>query len=253
MPSLPAFGLLWALLAAASSTPRGWAPPDTLTITPETARTGILYGGVTVAVSGEVTCGQSVAALLTGPGTDLELRRQTRVWGIFWAPGSRLKAENVPSLYLLHSSVPPAELAPDTLLRELGIGDHAACSNEASALNDSLRLELVRLRESQGLFQMNVGGLQWEELAPGHWRVSTTFHVPTRAPPATYAIQLLAFCDGQVAEQLAGSFTLEQGTFAGFLDSLATDYGLLYGVFAVVLALAAGLVVGLVFGSPTRR
>ena len=94
---------------------------------------------------------------------------------------------------------------------------------------------------------------RWISLPWWSWRVSTTFQIPTRAPPATYAIQLLAFCDGQVAEHLTGSFTLEQGTFAGFMDSLATEYGLLYGVFAVVLALAAGLLVGLIFGSPAHR
>jgi hypothetical protein len=78
-------------------------------------------------------------------------------------------------------------------------------------------------------------------------------HIPARAPADTYTVQVLSFRDGKLLGRARDTFEIEEGSFVGFVSSLAETHGLAYGIFAVVVAVAAGLLVGFLFGSTRKK
>jgi hypothetical protein len=115
---------------------------------------------------------------------------------------------------------------------------------------EDLFLELVRLKESEGLFHIETKEAREDdhsETGPNPFRV--LFHLPANAPPTTYSVDVYVFRQGRLLTRGEGSFVLRQTRFISFVTSLARDHGLLYGILAVVVALAAGLGVGFLYGS----
>jgi uncharacterized protein (TIGR02186 family) len=230
-------------------------PDSALVVEPARAAIGVFYGGVRLTVSSELDTGLAVVVLVSGAETDLHLRKQARVWRAFWAPSGEVTFQDVPLLYLLHASSPLSGLAPPALLDELGLGyesleaqlGRGAAEDEAGARD--LFTELVRLKESEGLFQIVSPGVDVVPAGDGGQRARAVLDVPVKAPPGVYRVQLFGFRSGHLAIRREGTFTLTRGTFNGLFDSLAEQHGLLYGITAVVLAMGAGLLVGLVFGS----
>jgi hypothetical protein len=146
-------------------------------------------------------------------------------------------------------------LASTAQLEELGLGYDSFRSRpggagaEAAERAGDLFAELVRLKESEGLFRLVAAGVQIEPAGAGRQRVTVSMKVPPKAPPGTYRVQLFGFRDRQLSSRREGAFLLTRGTFNGFFSSLAQRHGLAYGILAVVVAIGAGLLVGLVFGS----
>jgi hypothetical protein len=247
--SLSLFCLAEAVLIQAAGA-LGAQSPDTLIVEPVRAETGFFYRGVRLTVSGVVDSGAAVAVLVSGPRSDLHLRTETQVGGLFWAPSGEVTFRNVPTLYLLRTSAGLGEQASGAMLRNLGVGYAALRAVVLSAHDrDDLFAELIRLKESEGLFQARVSELQFREAPGGRQGVTTVFTLPPNAPAVTYLVQLFAFRDQRLTSFERASFTLDEGWLPGFIGSLAQHRGVLYGVLAVVSAVVAGLLVGLVAGS----
>jgi uncharacterized protein (TIGR02186 family) len=223
-----------------------------LVVTPAVGEIGVLYGGAPLTVTAEVDSGARVALLVTGARSDLHLRRQARVWGAFWAPSGGVTFRQVPSLYVLHASAALSELAPAQVLSDVGVGYEsfrAAVVGDSGGVAAELFPELVRLKESERLFQTVIGEVRREPTGVGRERVTALINLPAKAPPGVYRIEVFGFRGQRLAVHQEASFTLTRGAFNGFFSALAERHGLLYGILAVALAIGAGLFVGLVFGS----
>lgn len=227
------------------------ADPLAIEIQPGEAEIGLFYGGVNLEVSGEVEPDTHLAILISGPPVDLHFSKKEKVWGLFWAPRKDVTFEAVSGLYHLVTSDELDKLAPKQVLIELGLGYESLrlAHNDMDDSEEDLFLELVRLKESEGLFHVSVkeDGEEISETGPHPFRV--LFHVPANAPPTTYSVEVFAFRDGRLLTRGEGSFVLRQTRPISFITSLAQEYGLLYGILAVVVALAAGLGVGFLYGS----
>jgi hypothetical protein len=225
--------------------------PIALEIQPGEAEIGLFYGGVELSVSAEVAPGTHWAILVSGPPVDLHFSKKEKVWGLFWAPRKDVTYEGMASLYHLVTSVELDELAPKQVLTELGLGyESLRPAHDDMDSEEDLFLELVHLKESEGLFHVaakEAGEEDLSEAGPHPFRV--LFHVPANAPPTTYSVEVFAFRDGRLLTRGEGSLVLRQTRPISFITSLAQDYGLLYGILAVVVALAAGLGVGFLYGS----
>lgn len=231
---------------------------STLVVEPARAAIGVFYSGVRLTVSAELDTGVAVAVLVSGAAADLHLRRQARVWGAFWAPSGEVTFAHVPVLYLLRASAALTSMAPGALLDELGLGYESLRSRpggagagaaEGAEGGEDLFAELIRLKESEGLFRVVTGGLRTEPTGAGRQRVTASVEVPAKAPPGVYRVRVFGFRDGHLSARREAGFTLTRGAFNGVFTALAERHGLLYGIIAVVLAIGAGLLVGLVFGS----
>jgi uncharacterized protein (TIGR02186 family) len=246
-------GILVACLGAvASISSAGAGRPqenDALVVEVSGDEIGLFYDGARVAVSFEVDSGTEVALVVAGPASDLRLRTQARVWGTFWAPSGEVTFPNIPSLYILQTSVALDDLASESVRRALGVGYGSLQPAVERASARKFFPELIRLKESEGLFRSSIGALHPAEAVGGVERVATSLAVGPRAPPGAYRVRVLTFRAGQLAREEEATFTLWQGPLVAGVSSLAREHGLLYGIVAVVVAVAAGLGVGFVFGS----
>jgi len=232
----------------------GWGSgPESATLTVEPARVeiGLLYSGADLTVSAEAEPGDEVAVLVSGPPSELVMREQARRWGLLWAPAGEVTFEEVPSLYLLQTTVEPEKLAPAPVLEKLGIGYASLHTRLGEERRHDLVRELIVLKESEGLFSSTVA--KDDGQAGGGAAYRTVVHVPARAPAGTYSVQLCTFREGHLVSRADGFFELEQAGFVAFVSSLAQSHGLAYGVFAVVVAVASGLMVGFLFGSTRKK
>jgi uncharacterized protein (TIGR02186 family) len=245
--------LVLACLGGVALTPCGAVagrPGDgALRVEPSRAEIGVFYHGVRLTISADVDSGTAVAVLVSGPAGALALRTQARLWGTFWAPSGHVTFEHVPAVYLLRTSAPLPDLASAEVLRTLDLGYDTFRPAPAQRTASEFFPELIRLKESERLFQVSAGDVRMEPTPGGGRRVTALLTLPARAPAATYRVQLFGFRDGRLALRVEDAFTLSRGTVNAFVGALAREQGLVYGIVAVVVAVGAGLLVGLVFGS----
>jgi hypothetical protein len=145
-------------------------------------------------------------------------------------------------------------LASQDTLRTLGLGYEALHPLSEKDSSEDLFEELVRLKESEGLYSSSVVAASLENQA-GFERqeVNVRVPIPANAPTGTYRVQLLGFKDKQLVIHGEAIFELGQTGLTALISSLAQEHGLLYGLLAVVAALASGLGVGFLFGSAAKH
>jgi uncharacterized protein (TIGR02186 family) len=243
--------VLLACLGGAALAPAGAGRQGdgALRVEPSRVEIGVFYHGARLTVSADVDSGTAVAVLVSGPAGDLHLRTQARMWRTFWAPSGHVTFEHIPVAYVLRTSTALARLAPASVLRALDLGYDSFRPDTARRTASTFFPELIRLKESERLFQVSEGGVRVESGPGGGRRVTADIALPARAPAATYRVQLFGFRDGRLVLRRQAAFTLSRGAFNAFVTALAREQGLVYGIVAVVVAVGAGLVVGLVFGS----
>ena len=223
---------------------------DTLQLDPARAEISVFYHGAQLMVSATVDTGTDIAVLVSGQAEELHLRRQARIWGMFWAPAGEITFDSIPTMYLLFTSRPVEELASPRLLATLGLGYESFLpTGDAGDERERLSPDLLRLKESEGLFHYSVGAVRAEPAGEGQQVVTVAVDVPSKARAGVYRVQLFGLQNQVLTVRREGTFTLGRSAFNAFVGSLVQQHALLYGVLAVVVAGGAGLLVGLVFGS----
>ncbi len=260
------FGLLaLSLLGVALRSDRGFSttPPAVpaaqggLAVTPARIGVDLFFNGTTLQVLGTIPAGHQAAVLCVGNETRLDLKRKGRVWGLFWMNTADVAFDHVPSLYVLRTSAPVAQLAPLDVLARLGVGygglEARATPTDSSGDVHATFRELVRLKTHEELFSVVEGAVALERGVPDRLEVAADLFLPPRTPPGSYQVRLFSFRDGNGA--LVGETTvlLRQVGFAAFTSRMAHERGLLYGIASVLLAIAAGMLTGIAFGRGSKR
>lgn len=240
------------LVGAVMAPPGSAAQRDTVTlrVEPPHAEISVFYHGTQLLVSAVVDTGTDIAVLVSGQEEELHLRQQARVWGMFWAPAGEITFDSIPAMYLLSTSIPVENLASPDVLTGLGLGyDSFWPVGNMGDSRERLFPDLIRLKESEGLFHYSVGAVRVEPVGEGRQAVSVAVELTSRARAGKYRVQLFGFHDRVLTVRREATFTLGRSAFNTFVGSLVQQHALLYGVLAVVVAGGAGLLVGLVFGS----
>jgi uncharacterized protein (TIGR02186 family) len=218
---------------------------------------GLTFGGTTVHVEGSVPDGSSIAVVLAGQEGTVELKKLGKVWGMLWMNVGDIAYERVPSLYMLATSAPLAELAPAAVLDSLGVGYDALTARAVETTEDPERRglfgELIELKEHEALYALLEGAVTLEPTGDGTAQFETSCRLPSDLRPGTIDVRLFAFRDG--AGRLVDHTTIavEQVGMAATITRLATTRGTLYGVLAVVFALVVGLLTGFIFGRGKKQ
>lgn len=228
-----------------------------LTIDHSEVEAGIFYHGVRVGVEAIVPAGYEAAVVIQSEAATVELKRKGKVWGAIWANVGDVVLDSVPSLYLLATSVPLAQLADSAVLQSMGVG-YRALGVRSGVGDDDMggghRVfdEFVRLKEEELLYAIDEGALRRETDDSTMVRLVGEFFIPADVPPGVHRVDLVGF--GEEGATLLASRTLavHQVGLAAFVSSWAERRGLLYGVATVVTALGAGLLTGLVFGFKSK-
>jgi len=237
-----------------------------LTASPDQVPIGLLYDGVAIEVRASVPSGSQAAVRLVGERDELVLKRKAKRGGILWMNAGEVSFEGIPVVYQLLTSAPLAELGSAELLAEMQLGYEWLVPAEDA--NASLRDELVKLKERDGLYGISERGLAEPEdgaklpTSPAsgceagdepQTELAGVVRLPALAPPGDYQVELIAFSGGQASSLGSAPVRLERAGVVRAMYRLAMDHGLLYGCLAVIVAILAGLFTGLIFKSKSSE
>jgi uncharacterized protein (TIGR02186 family) len=228
-----------------------------LEVEPAAVQAGMFFDGATVTVSAIVPEELAVAVACVGPDERVVLNRKGKVFGLIWMNVEEVEFNDTPRLYQLNTSERLDRMASSASLLALGVGYRALEARAGSQGGEVGRVELfrelVRLKESEGLFAVSEGTVGTSPSGLDRTRVTTEFRLPDKTPPGEYEILLYGFSEGEGALLATGEVRLTQVGAASIISTLARDRGLLYGALAVVVAVAVGLLTGVVFSLGSKK
>lgn len=248
-PALVPVGILATFAVAAAQAAAPQQVVGGINVDPAEVPAGMFYSGATVHVSAVVPMDVDVAMVCTGSSHPLELKKKGKALGVIWMNVGDVSFGAVPDLYLLHTSDPLDELAAPGTLRDLEVGYEALeARSEPGPGADALFGELTRLKHRDGLWVERESAVALQPAADGMALATTDFVLPAKAPPGTYRVFVYAFRDNAGVMIGEGQVQVRQMGLVGFIASLASERGLLYGVLAALVAVIVGLATGVVFG-----
>jgi len=240
-----------SFLLSAATTVRAGGDPIPLNIEPDHIQVGFFYGGQKISVRANVPAGDNVLVKVKGATRKLDLKKKGKVFGFLWMNVGEVVYEDVPGLYIIRSSYKLTDLAPANVLQQLEIGYDALKAKIVKAPDGEagkLFGDLIKLKESEGMFTIVEGGIRHAPTPSGREQIATEFLLPPKAPVGEYLVELYGFKDGSGTLLGSGSIALEQDHLIRFITSMAGNHSLLYGCLAVMVAIVVGLLTGIIFG-----
>ncbi|MEJ2679339.1 MAG: TIGR02186 family protein, partial [Gemmatimonadota bacterium] len=236
-PTLVPVGMLAAFAVAAAQAGAPQQVVGGMNVDPAEVPAGMFYSGATVHVSAVVPMGTAVAMVCAGTSHPLELKKKGKALGVIWMNVADVSFGEVPDLYLLHTSAPLDELAAPGTLRDLEVGyDALEARSEPGPGAEALFGELTRLKRRDGLWVEREGAITLQPAADGMALATTDFVLPAKAPPGTYRVLVYTFRDNAGVMVGEGQVQVRQVGLAGFIATLSSERGLLYGVLAALVA-----------------
>lgn len=240
--------LLLAVSLTAPVAARAAAPLD-FSLDTRDISIGADYNGTVLRVDGKAPAGSDVVVRVLGAAGDQHLKQKGRALGLLWMNMGSLTLRNVPSLYLVFSSRPVADLGPAA--RGLGLeGVRDGLQVEpASADTPAIRAEFLGLKTSEGLYRESAGGIELGVAEGAIQPFEARLSIPSRLAPGTYTVEVTALRDGQVLAQSGQEVRARLTGAPAMLSDMAFGHAALYGILATIIAILAGLGIGLVFQS----
>ena len=190
-----------------------------------------------------------IVATVTGPRQNLETFKKSRVLGIWLNVDSRV-FDGAPAYLAVLSNRPLDAIANAETLRRLQLGlnnvvllQRAAVTIADSATDDPFRVNFIKLREKQRLYQEQTNGVNF--LTPVLY--SAAIPLPAEAPVGNYDIDVRLFVDGAAIARTNTAFEVYKSGFEQLVTSSAHDHGLFYGLATAMMALVTGWFASVVF------
>jgi Putative transmembrane protein (Alph_Pro_TM). len=239
--------LLLLALPAASLAAEGAAL--NFAVSPQEITIDTVYNGTKVAVSGSVPEGAQVVLRFSGAPEKVAMKQKGKALGLLWMNMNTLHFSGVPKVYLVDSSVPLDSLG--AVGAGLGLGGLTDKIEIEPAEADRAMLlpELVKLKQSEGLYIERSGAVTLAPAEGGQQKFSADLVVPSRLSPGSYTVEVFAVKDGVIVAQDAQPLSARLTGAPAFLADLAFNHAVWYGVLASIIAIMAGLCIGLVFQS----
>ncbi|GAB7078787.1 TIGR02186 family protein [Megalodesulfovibrio paquesii] len=220
-----------------------------LSIDPQHIDIGIFYNGMALAVRGAVPEGAQVVVRFTGAPETVHLKQKGKVFGLLWMNMNSLEFRNVPKVCLLEASSPLKDLGAAG--QELSLEGLARgfVIEPAEADRALLVPEFLHLKDRDGLFRQQAGGIILGEAVNGVRPFTLDMAIPSRLSPGTYSVEVFAIKGGQTIAQAATPLDVALVGTPAFIANLAFNHGAWYGILASIIAILAGLAIGMVFQS----
>lgn len=203
------------------------------------------FTGTRVFLFGARNDAGDVVAVVRGPARDFILRKKERFAGL-WINRGRMKFFGVPAFYAVASSRKLEEIAPPSLLKQLGIGERALLSPPADPklLNDFSEYAPAFLdyQQRQKLYtQTDMVRFMGETL----FKMDVDF--PDNIPPGDYTAEIYLINDARIIGMQTMPISVVKTGLDAWLYTTAHQRPVLYGAAAVLLALGIGWAAGRIF------
>lgn len=230
-----------AVTLCAASLPAQAGESVELSVKPADINISASYRGTVLHAEGLAPTGSEIVARFTGASADLALRQKGKVFGLLWMNLGTVHLHNVPSVFLAASSRPLDQINGS----ELGL---AAVRNSIQVLEqkpDSLDVpaELVKLKQQDGLYRESTGGITVAD----NGSFAVNLPIPSRLSPGTYTVEIFALRNGSVSGSVAAPVNVRLVGMPAWIDDMARNSSLLYGILSTLVAILGGLAIGMVF------
>lgn len=211
----------------------------------------LLYGAVVDPDAGragmKASSGYDIVVVLKGPTEPIRLREKRRIAGIWMNAGSS-DFRSAPSFFAVASSRPVEEIvdARTAAIYELGTNFIQLSPTGQIEREEQSRFTrgLAELRERQGLYKQNTGGVRISEGV----LYQALITLPSNVTTGNYTAETFAIADGRVLASATADIEVVKAGLEGRVVYASQRWSLFYGLGAVALSLSMGWVAGRSFG-----
>lgn len=193
-----------------------------------------------------------VIIAVQGPKEPLTLRRKEKRFGI-WVNADAVEIDLAPSFYAIATSGPFSEILTDVedLRHHISIDRAIRSVGAPQNITDSQSFTdaLIRIRQNNGLYQLNEGTVSVDEQTLFRASVS----LPADLTEGDYTTRIFLTRDGNVVSNLEEALPVRKVGLEKFLFDLSRQQPLIYGILSLAIAIFAGWGASFAFQLLRRR
>ncbi|MDZ4306834.1 MAG: TIGR02186 family protein [Allopontixanthobacter sp.] len=206
----------------------------------------LLFGAILDPSGGRGGNDYEIVVVLKGPTGAIRVREKERIGGI-WINATTTDFRSAPSFFAVASSAPISEIVDErtAAIYELGLGfiQLSPTGTIDPAEQTKFTQGLVDLRQREGLYQEDMGGVQINEQVLYQARIS----LPSNVQTGTYTAETFAITRGRVIASAIAEVEVKKVGFERFVEVFSQKQAFFYGLIAVFLSIFMGWVAGRVF------
>ena len=180
-----------------------------------------------------------VIITVIGPKVPITVRKKDRRFGI-WVNTDKLEIPKAPSFYAVASTGPISEILhpTDDTLHEITIPRAVSLPQASDELQnpEAFREALVRIRQSNGLFQSLEGKVSLFD----DTLFSTTIEMPSNLVEGDYTTRIFLARDGFILDEQTAIIQVKKVGLERWIYNLAHNQPLIYGLLSLAIAITAG-------------
>lgn len=180
-----------------------------------------------------------VVIAVSGPSTPVTVRRKARTFGI-WINRDAVEVDAAPAFYAVATTGPLRDVLRDledlrhkvTIRRAIRSVGAPQTIMDSGSFTDAL----IRVREENGLYQLNEGDVALDEQT----LFRTAIRLPANLTEGVYRTRIFLTRDGRVISQYETGIDVRKVGLERWLYALSRENTLIYGLMSLAIAIAAG-------------
>ena len=178
-----------------------------------------------------------VLITVEGPSEPLTVRRKARRFGI-WVNTDAVDVDEAPSFYAVATSAPWNDVITDVedLRHHISIPRAIRSVGATISGSEAFTEALIRIRDSQELYQTNIGAVRFDEQT----LFSTSVRLPANLHEGDYRARFFLTRGGEVLDTFETKIAVQKVGLERFLFRLSRERPLVYGIMSLAIAIAAG-------------
>ncbi|MEO9823079.1 MAG: TIGR02186 family protein [Paracoccaceae bacterium] len=178
-----------------------------------------------------------VIVTVEGPSEPLTVRKKDKRFGI-WVNTSQVDVIGAPSFYAVATTAPMDQTLNENqdLEHSVSIARAIKLSRDRFPGDEAFEKALIRIRETAGLYQTNIGAVTLEEGT----LFSTSIRLPANLHEGDYRARFFLTRGGEVIDTHTTDIDVQKVGLERFLFRLSRENPLLYGLMSLAIAIFAG-------------
>ncbi|WP_181443649.1 TIGR02186 family protein [Porphyrobacter sp. YT40] len=207
----------------------------------------LLYGAV-IDPAGAGSRGEEydIVVVLKGPSEAVRIREKERIAGI-WANAGSSDFRSAPAFFAVASSRPVDKIVDERTAAIYELGTEFIQLSPSGEIDPEEQARfakgLVELRQRQGLYQEDPGGVRIAEKVLYQARIN----LPSNVSTGRYTAETFAISRGRVLASATADIEVVKAGLEGQVVTAAQRWSFLYGLGAIGLSLMMGWVAGRLF------
>ncbi|MGQ7830963.1 TIGR02186 family protein [Altererythrobacter sp. Z27] len=206
----------------------------------------LLYGAILDPRGQRGGSNYDIVVVLKGPTEPIRIREKERILGI-WMNAESSDFRSAPSFFAVAASRPVEEIVDERTAAIYELGTEFIQLSPTGQIEPEKQARfasgLVDLRERQGLYKEDMGGVTISEQVLYQARIG----LPSNVVTGQYTAETFAISDNRVIASAIAEVEVRKVGFERFVEVFSQNWALFYGLIAVGLSIGMGWVAGRLF------